>query len=402
MIGFTKWMRAAWERHRERHRPSGFGFALADRVDFLDPASWDAVTAGGSFFISRDYLRTLETEGPDRVSQRYALLFRGRTPVAAVAAQWVDVTGADLATGETNRARRLFLDALRLRILVCGDLATCGLHGVAFARGEDPADLYRGVADALYRIRRAEKLAGQPAFILIKEVPEDESAGIETLARFSYRSLHTDPNMVLTLEADWRCFEDYAASLKAKYRKAALEIDRSVCEAGCRVESLLDLDGAASEIHALYTAVRERARLRLAALPVGFLPAVARAAGPERFRCTVIRRGDRLLGFVTTVKDRDTAVGYYLGVDYDVNEEVPIYLRLIQAVISDAIDLGCRRISYGRTSLEPKARIGARPMPVQIWVRHRIPQINVIARELLGAVPHAEPPDRQPFREPQE
>ena len=51
--------------HQERHRPSGFGFALADRVDYLDPVRWDALTAQSSMFLSRRYLRVLEEAGPE-------------------------------------------------------------------------------------------------------------------------------------------------------------------------------------------------------------------------------------------------------------------------------------------------------------------------------------------------
>jgi len=32
------------ERHRDRLRPTGFGFVFADRVDYLDPVRWDSVT----------------------------------------------------------------------------------------------------------------------------------------------------------------------------------------------------------------------------------------------------------------------------------------------------------------------------------------------------------------------
>ena len=42
---FAVSLRAMRERHEERHRPSGFGFAFADRVDFLDCQRWDEVTA---------------------------------------------------------------------------------------------------------------------------------------------------------------------------------------------------------------------------------------------------------------------------------------------------------------------------------------------------------------------
>ena len=49
--------------HQERHRPTGFGFALADGIDYLDGARWDELAAESSVFLSRPYLRALETAG---------------------------------------------------------------------------------------------------------------------------------------------------------------------------------------------------------------------------------------------------------------------------------------------------------------------------------------------------
>jgi len=82
-------------RHEERHRPSGFSFAFADRVDFLHPQHWDAVTAQGSFFGRREILRVID--GSENVTPRYALILRDERPVAAVAAEIVRVTGEHLA-----------------------------------------------------------------------------------------------------------------------------------------------------------------------------------------------------------------------------------------------------------------------------------------------------------------
>src|SRR6185436_15357161 len=84
------------DEHRERHRPSGFGFALSDSIDYLSATQWDAVTANASVFLSRDYLRALETAGPENSRQRYALIFRGKQAVAAVSAQAVRVSAGDV------------------------------------------------------------------------------------------------------------------------------------------------------------------------------------------------------------------------------------------------------------------------------------------------------------------
>ena len=50
------------ERHRDRHRPTGFVFVFADRVDYLDPLRWDAVTGDGSIFLSRAVLRVIDVD----------------------------------------------------------------------------------------------------------------------------------------------------------------------------------------------------------------------------------------------------------------------------------------------------------------------------------------------------
>jgi hypothetical protein len=385
------------EGHRARHRPTGFGFALADSVEYLDAARWDDLTAGHSLFLSRRYLRVLEEAGPENLRQRYAMVFRGREAVAAVSAQCVTVSAARVR--KTGRHERLAaaLERVRERMLVCGNLLSWGPHGAAFAPGEDPAALWPAVAEALYRLRRADKLSGDADLVMVKDITGEHAAGAEALAKFSYRPLETEPDMVLELSPGWGGYEDYLASLTAKYRKAARQIEKDVAAAGCRVEELTDIEPHADVLHALYMQTHNNARLRLVTLPAAYLPALAVRLG-EEMRCTVVRRDEELLGFVTTVRDGETAVGYYIGFDREANAEFPVYLRLLQAVVGDAIKLGCRRLSLGRTALEPKARLGARPAPMRVWIRHRIPALNVAVRGLLRAVPHDEAPDRNPFK----
>lgn len=383
--------------HRARHRPTGFGFAFADSVEYLDAARWDALTLGGSLFLSRPYLRVLEEAGPENLRQRYAMIFRGREAVAVVAAQCVTVSAARARKAGGGERLAAALERVRERMLVCGNLLSWGQHGVAFAPGEDTAALWPAVAEALYRLRRADKLSGDADLIMVKDITAEHAAGADELSKFSYRQLETDPDMVLEISPRWGSYEDYLGSLNAKYRKAARQIEKDVAAAGCRVEELRDVAGHAEELHGLYMQTHRHARLRLVTLPAAYLPALAEQLGAG-MRCTVVRRDEKLLGFVTTLRDGETAVGYYMGFDREANAEFPVYLRLLQSVVGDAIGLGCRRLSLGRTALEPKARLGARPAPMSVWIRHRVPALNVAVRGLLRAVSHDEAPDRNPFK----
>jgi hypothetical protein len=385
------------EHHRERHTPSGFDFALADSIEYLDQKHWEAVTAHNSLFLSRRYLQVLESAGPENIRQRYALIFQNKTPVAAIAAQSVTVSVARLRRKSSGNGR---LDQLEEKMLVCGNLLSWGMHGISFAPNVDHEPLWPAVAEAIYRLRRVDKLFGDTAFVMVKDIPDAYADAATALSRFSYRELETEPNMVLDIAPQWKSYDDYLASLTSRYRKQAKQIEKEVASAGGVVEDIKSDQIArdAGQLHALYLQTHKNARLRLVTLPVTFLPTLADRLGDD-MRFTILKRGDELLGFVTTVKDGDTAVGYYIGFDRKANAEIPIYFRLLQSVVGHAIDLGCKQLSLGRTALEPKARLGAHPDPMRIWIRHRIPMLNLIVRGLLHPIDdHEEPPERNPFK----
>ena len=385
------------DQHRERHQPSGFGFSLADRIDYLDKTHWEKVTSHNSLFLSPRYLRVLEESGPDNLRPCYALIFQDKEPVAAVAAQSVTVSAARL---RKKASTKVPLERLEEKMLVCGNLLSWGMHGISFAPNVDHTALWPAVAEAIYRLRRVDKLFGDTAFVMVKDIPDAYASSATALSRFSYRELETEPNMVLDIAPQWKTYDDYMASLTSKYRKQAKQIEKEVSAAGCTVEEINsdEIAQKADELHALYLQTHKNARLRLVTLPVSFLPTLARELGDE-MKFTILKKDDRLLGFVTTVKDGETAVGYYIGFDRKANAEFPIYFRLLQSVVDHAIALGCKRLSLGRTALEPKARLGARPDPMRVWIRHRIPMLNLIVRGLLHTIDdHDEAPQRNPFK----
>lgn len=407
----TRTLRDISDRHRERHCPSGFGFAFADRIDYLDASRWDQAVEGQSVFMRRDVLRHIESHGPENIQPRYALMFRDDQPVAAIAAQVVSVTGDRLrqmdASKDSPESRlrsvkraltpvgKRAAQQLQEKILVAGNLLAWGFHGIAFARGEDASQLWPGVAEALYRLRRAHRLLGQTDFVMVKDITPAQG-GLKTLERWSYRPLETEPNMILHIDPRWKCYDDYLAALDAKYRRNCKDQAKKLAAAGCVIEPISDLRPHAPRLHELYLNVVGNASVRLVTLPENYLPGLAATLG-ENFSCHVVRRGEEILGFVSAVRDGDTAIGYFIGFDRDTGG-LPIYLRLLHTTIGEAIRWGCPRLSLGRTALEPKAGMGAKPEPMSVYVRHRVPALNWVLRAALGAVPHAEAPERSPFK----
>jgi hypothetical protein len=392
-------IRNAIARHALRASPSGLDSVLADRIDFLNPDHWDALVEGGSFFMTRAYRALLEKHSPEGMRTRYALVYRNGKPIVALAAQILDVSGNQLMQLPDSKVRSKALESFKARLLVCGSLVSSGFHGLAFAEDE-PADLlWHAVAEAIFRIRRADRLHGKIDYVMIKDLDQGRSDSAQPLLAFSYRPLQTDPEMAMPVRPTWQKFDDYLADLNSNYRGKARKIIKQVSDAGYRVERNADAAEHDAQLNRLYREVEQRASTRLSALPPGYFGALATLAGPQRFRCTLIRDDSAIVAFMTTIKDGDRALGYYVGFDYEVNARVPLYLRLLQTLIDDAIELGCTELSFGRTAMEPKASLGATAKASHVWLRHRVPVVNAVVRELFARVQPDDAPQRRPFKD---
>ena len=405
---------------QQLRRPTGFRFATADTIAQLNPAQWDAVAGGQSWFFSRDYLQMLESVLASCLKPRYGLINDEHGPVAAVVMQWAEMEPERLrptpgSVPETVGGKRaklkkllgraaadsgaVLIGKLSERVLVCGNLLSYGMHAVAMSADVSPDAVWPAVAELLYRVRRADKLEGEAGFVLIKDVTDLETQAVGVLQGLSYRRVETEPNMVLDLAPVWKNHDDYLASLASKYRSSVRkQILEPLHAAGLTLRAFDPDSIPVSRMHELYLQVHENAGFRPFTLHPDYFGAFARAAGSRARHHGVFERDGKLLGFIVTLLDGETAVAYHIGFDREASSSHPLYLGLLHASIGDAIGMGAKALSLGRTALEPKARLGAKPQRMEVWMRHRQPLLNQLTLGLLGLVPHDKAPERNPFK----
>ena len=389
--------------------PSGYDFAIADSVQLLNHQHWDGLVEHGSVMMSRGYLNAIRYAGPTGFMQRAGIIYHLGQPVAAFCTQSLDVNAAQLVSSHdelsdvdssqlSKKLKRKALKTIDRRLLICGNVLSWGAHGLVIRDGHACDELWTAIAEGMYRLRRGDKLHGQTDYVIIKDLPAAISDRATSLSKFGYRAVETEPDMVLHLNTDWQSFEDYLGSLTKKYRKSARTAVKSVQTAGITVEPTTSVDDRLSQqVYRLYQAVRSKASVRIGEVSPDFFARLATELGGD-FAMIVARQGDKVVGFVTVIRDGSTAIGYYIGIDYEANADAPIYHRLLFAVIEQAIRWRCERISFGRTALDAKARLGCVPEPMFVWIRHRVPVLNVFVRQLLRVVSHDEPPERNPFK----
>jgi hypothetical protein len=271
--------------------PADLCYAIADSIGMLDRGAWDHLVKDAGFFLSAGYLASVEQVLPHNLSPRYALVYSGagaeRQPVAAIYMQIAEVSVAQMRPEKPEPqagSRAAPLDQLaqntKQRILTCGNLLTFGQHGIAFAKDVDQKLAWHGVAEVLYRVRQAEKLAGKTHFVMIKDLHSPYREHAAHLENLSYRYVETEPNMVLALSPDWKNHEDYLASLASKYRGNFRNAIMKVMDEGaCTMEQVTDMAAVQDQIHALYKEVQVNAGVRLFELVPEYFAMLQRAAG---------------------------------------------------------------------------------------------------------------------------
>ena len=302
-----------------------------------------------------------------------------------------------------ERAAELPVAWVHQRMLVCGNLLAAGPHGVAFAEGEDPAQLWPVVEEAIYRIRRSTRLFGDSDLVMIKDLTDDQIDAAAALRRFHFRRFETEPNMILHCKPGWRSFDGYLKDLRSEYRIRIRKTLRNLENSGIVFERVgpEQVTAKATEIHDLYLKVHEHQRLRLVTVRPQWIPALAASFGDD-FHTVIARQkeGDRLLGFVTVIRDVTRAHGLYIGFDKaTAAKRIPLYLGLVYAGVGQGIEMGAEQIILGRTALGPKAQIGARPQAMYGYLRHQNPTLNLAVPSILALLRTPdEPPQRHPFK----
>ena len=389
----------AMEERKRLRRRSALSIAIADRFSQLSSEAWRVATDGGSVFHSAAYQRMFERVRPPNVEPRYALISDGDAPVAAVCLQIVTLDHSNLGDLKRSRVWRKLGAKMRTRVLVCGNLLVYGMHGVSIVSGADRAKVWQAVSEVIYRVRRAEKLAGSTDIVLLKDFDVAARKDSAILSKLSYGALETEPNMVLSVNPAWRRHDDYLQSLSSKFRSdIKSRVFKRFQEAGCSIELLDDVDAHASELQQLYLLVHGNAGLRPFTVPASYWPELATLPGADA-RVHVARKGKRIVGFIMSVRDGETALAYHIGFDRQAaGEGVPVYLRLLHASLAQAIEYGARRVSFGRTALEPKARLGCKPEATIVWARHRHPFLNQLLQPMLKLIEHDDAPELEPFK----
>ena len=383
-----------------------------DRFNSVPHQQWNAVAKGHGIFLTPRYLESCESSRLPGMEFRYVIAYEGSKPSAVLYLQISNLSDAGLG-GVLNLHDYGFLAGALMskvnsflfepsvgstHLMCCGNLLVSGDHGIAVS---DPGIMPRIVAalPALFEeLTRRLDTGKKVVAWMVKDFMGERDVQVQSGLEKSCFRLHADPVMAMHLRPEWRSFDDYLNALSSKYRvraKSALsKLD------GITIKSLEInyIHAHEPEIGMLLEQVISKAPVKLVRPVTRYFVQLKQHFG-KHYDFRGYFAGDRMVAFTSGLWDKQHYEAHYIGMDYELNRKHSLYQNILYGFIDDAIqNAPGALLSFGRTALEIKSTVGARPVEMGCYLKLTNAIIHKLARPMMGKAGPGDWIPRDPFR----
>ncbi len=374
-----------------------------DSIENVNPILWDNILDNRNIYLSIPYLRALETS-LKMYDFKYIVFYnQAKEPIGISYCQIIKITSADIDTAALvqRMGGMLPLNIIKridLRVLICGNAFASGENGFLFNKGFETQHAINLVNKAIEEIHEYEKKRGKKISItLIKEFWPASFEAIGYLKNKGCLEINIDVNMVLTLKEQWTQFDDYLNAMNSKFRTKAKQVFQKSSRIEIRKFTEETIRIHLDEIDTLYHTMVDRANFSFGRLNATTLLSVKKALGDD-FYFNGYFIDNKLIGFSTATHFDNVLDGNFIGLDYDFNQEFAMYQRMLYDFVAHAIQVKATYVRIGRTAEEIKSGIGALPVEMKFYAKHRNKIKNALLKPFVNKLEPNNFELRKPFK----
>ncbi|WP_242083632.1 GNAT family N-acetyltransferase [Aestuariivivens sediminis] len=372
------------------------------------PEHWNQL-GGHDLFLQTPYLKALEQATPKNMQCFYMGVFKNEDLVGIAIIQHVRLYLKEMfRKTPASRLRAVLRDmvsrGLKGQVLVVGNLTHTGQHALCFDANEiTQADyfelIFKGLQDLTRDIKKTENKTIRA--IIVKdffiEDPIIEDPGI--FRRHKLNQVKVQPNMMLFVDDRWLTMEDYIADLNKKYRDRYKRARRKFNGIIVKELDIETIQKNSKVLHQLYLNVSNNARFNTFVLPENHFYSL-KLQLKSNFRVYGYFLDQTLVGFYTLILNGKHLETYFLG--YDAEHQYPnqLYLNMLYDMLEFGIENRFSTIVYARTAMAIKSSVGAKPIPMVMYLKHTNPILNAMLYPVFKLMnPTQNWKERHPFIE---
>lgn len=370
------------------------------------PKSWNTVSCD-DIMLTPSYLEALENATPNNITLYYLGIFKNDNLVGIAIAERIQLYLKDMFRKNSSKLLKSFFKknisrVLKGNILVIGNLTHTGQHGICFYKKEISEKEYLTIVlKAIETLKDQIKKETRKTIrlILFKDYFSTDqihfASDVFTLNKFN--QVFVQPNMIFSIHKDWAKMEDYISALNKKY-KIRYRRARKKFTGIKRIE--LDLENIklnSKQLHSLYLNVSNHAKFNTFTLPEHHFYNL-KLHLDNKFKVIGYFLNNKLIGFYSLILNKEVLETYFLGYDSEHQYNNQLYLNMLYDMLDFAILNNFRSIVYARTAMEIKSSVGAKAIPMTMYIKHTNSFANLALKGVFNFMkPNQKWEERHPF-----
>ncbi|MBT7851461.1 MAG: hypothetical protein HN714_08130 [Formosa sp.] len=378
---------------------SSFVTSLYPSVDLIDPVVFKELDTDKNVYFSKPFLKAFELSNP-QIEFKYISISDAQKNTAALALVQVinlSVEGTLKNIKVASLVQKflsLFFCNEHIKIMFCGNVFLSGEHGIRSSDRVSKSEIMNQIATALDALAANTKPLHA---VFIKDFKETSLKNTRELLNFGYSEIKVEPNMIVQLDPQWKTFEDYKNILKSKYRVKANKADSTSSDLETRLFTEHDFETYKDELQALYQNTITNASFNAQVLNLNTYIHL-RASFKDDFIVKAYFLENKLVGFLTALVNKNALDAHFIGLDYELNKSHAIYPRILNDYIRIGIQKQVTSINLGRTASEIKTTIGANPLELSCYIKHKNPFLNSLIKPFFRRIKIKEFKQHSPFK----
>jgi hypothetical protein len=367
-------------------------------IGAVDASFLKKINPQNNVYFSKTLLHSFEVSNP-KIEMRYVCVSDHDNPQALALVQIVELSVDVIlknikATALSRCLLSLLLWKEHIKIMFCGNVFLSGEYCLSFSEKTKREKAVKEIGRALDTI---SKSVNPLHAIFIKDFEKkalDYSQGFES---FGFTNIKVEPNMLLHLKPEWKSFEDYKDALKSKYRIKANKADSKSQALEGRFMSKNDIESAQKALQNLYQNTIDNANFNAQVLNLKTYIEL-KSFYKDDFIVKGYFLDGEIVGFLSALKNRSHLDAHFIGLNYRLNKAHAIYPRILNDYVRIGIENKVSVINLGRTASEIKTTIGAVPLELSCYIKHKSPFINALVRPFFRRIQIKSFKQHSPFK----
>lgn len=366
------------------------------------PSSWDEVATDNAF-LQTPYLKVLEESAPTNMQCFYIGIFEKSELIGVALAQYLNLNKLE-SFGERDKCLKTYIRNFVFKnfashVLFLGNNMITGQNGYEFRKRIDHKSISELLLECANEITHFFKKQNITIHIIsFKDFYQHCANELKQHAFAPMYEFNTQPNMIFDLCQNWKTNDDYIGAFSKKYRDQYKRSHKKIEGIETRELSLTEILSNEERIYELYYHVAKNAPFNTFFLAKNHFSTFKKQCG-DRFVLCGYFLNEKLVGFHTLLLNGEVLETYFLGYDEQVQKEKMLYLNMLYNMTKFGIENKFQKIIFGRTALEIKSSIGAKPVFMTGFIYHTNKWIDKLMSKLF---PQLEPTvvwqQRHPFK----